>query len=108
MDTGYVCINEHIIRAFLTPRIATIYEVILFGFALYKYMMLPDLSHLPALKRVTVLTRALINDNILYFFGYGFVFSLEFHDVKKKKIRVTIVLLLNNLEVSVSKSFGWR
>ena len=72
-------------------------------------MMLPDLSHLPALKRVTVLTRALINDNILYFFGYGFVFSLEFHDVKNKiKFRVTIVLLLNNLEVSVSKSFGWR
>jgi len=68
---------------------ATIYEVILFGFALYKYMKAPDLSRLPALKKITVLSRVLVNDNILYFLG------------------VTIVLLLNNLEVSGKTKIPW-
>ncbi|KAF8348819.1 hypothetical protein F5887DRAFT_1097461 [Amanita rubescens] len=68
---------------------ATIYEVILFGFALYKYVEVLDLSRLPAAKKVMILTRVLVNDNILYFFG------------------VTIVLLLNNLEVSGKTKIPW-
>ncbi len=83
MDTGYVFIDEYIIRAFPTPRIATIYEVILFGFALYKYMKVLDLSRLPAVKKIMTLTRVLVNDNILYFFGYDFVGYVEFHDMNE-------------------------
>jgi hypothetical protein len=107
MDTRYAFIEEYIIRALPNPRIATIYEVILFGFALYKYVEALDLSRLPAAKKVMILTRVLVNDNILYFVGYGFVvfFRVPRHE---RIFRVTIVLLLNNLEVSVSKSFESR
>ena len=58
----------------LTLRIATIYEVILFGFALYKYLTARDLTQFPALRKVMILSRVLVNDNILYFIGYDLVF----------------------------------
>lgn len=63
-----------VILVFLTLQIATIYEVILFGFALYKYMTARDLTQLPALRKVMILSRVLVNDNILYFIGYDLVF----------------------------------
>ena len=63
-----------VVPAVLTLQIATIYEVILFGFALYKYLTARDLTQFPALKKVMILSRVLVNDNILYFIGYDLVF----------------------------------
>jgi hypothetical protein len=68
---------------------ATIFEFILFSFALFKYMSLPDFSNLPTLKRVMKLSFVLVSDNMLYFLG------------------ITIVLLLNNLEVAGKTHIPW-
>ena len=53
---------------------ATIFEFILFSFALFKYMSAPDFSKLPTLKRVTKLSFILVGDNMLYFLGSVWLF----------------------------------
>ena len=86
--------------------IATIYEVILFGFAIYKYLTARDITRYPAMKKMMILSTILVNDNILYFLGYESCF-LHLGSATWRIFRVTIVLVLNNLEVSVSRSLFW-
>lgn len=68
---------------------ATIFEFILFMFALHKYMNAPDVARLPALKQIMRLSFVLVSDNMLYFLG------------------ITIVLVLNNLEVAGKTHIPW-
>lgn len=64
MDSGYVKRTISLRSCGIYRITATIYEAILFGFALFKYIQGYQKS-VPGIK----LVNTLINDNILYFFG---------------------------------------